>query len=119
MDPVERRRVIDAGARAFNHGEFHQAHELWEEAWNGSDGSERRWIQGMIQLATGLYKLQQQRADLCRSLLEKGIAKLNDAPASFDGHALAQLRDDALALLHSLEGAVAGRDVTVPQLQRA
>jgi predicted metal-dependent hydrolase len=91
----ERRRLMEEGARAFNSGEFFVAHELWEAVWNAIDEPSRTWVQGMIQLAAGLYKLQQDRPELCRALLQKGIAKLHDAPVALDGFALVRLRDDA------------------------
>jgi len=98
-----RRQQLSAGRRAFARGEFFDAHELWEAAWNASDGAERRWIQGMIQIATALHKLAAGRADLARSLLSKALAKLADAPPSLEGLALLRFAVDAAALLAALE----------------
>jgi predicted metal-dependent hydrolase len=77
--PKERMSAMSAGRRAFERGEFFEAHEAWEAAWNASVGDERRWIQGMIQIATALHKLAGGRADLAESLLAKALAKLDDA----------------------------------------
>ena len=92
-----------AGRRAFERGEFFDAHEHWEAAWNASDGAERRWIQGMIQIATALHKLAAGRADLARSLLTKALAKLADAAASLEGLDVPRFARDAAALLGALE----------------
>jgi hypothetical protein len=98
-----RREQLSAGRRAFAHGEFFDAHEHWEAAWNASDGAERRCIQGMIQIATALLKLAAGRADLARSLLTKALAKLGDAPPSLEGLDLSRFAGDAAALLGALE----------------
>jgi uncharacterized protein len=99
----KRRAQMIAGQRAFERGAYFDAHEHWEEAWNASAGDERRWIQGMIQIATARHKLAGARADLARSLLTKGLAKLADAPPSLDGLDLEHLRRDAASLLAALE----------------
>jgi predicted metal-dependent hydrolase len=91
------------GQRAFNRGERYEAHEFWEEVWNEIDDPERTWVQGMIQVATGLHKLARGRPDVCRTLLGKALGKLRDAPPSLDGYDLGRLRADAAALLSALE----------------
>jgi len=98
-----RQEHMTAGRRAFERGEFFDAHEHWEAAWNASDGAERRCIQGMIQIATALLKLAAGRADLARSLLTKALAKLADGPPSLDGLDLARFARDAAALLAALD----------------
>lgn len=97
-----RQERMSAGRRAFARGDFFAAHEEWEAAWNASVGDERRWIQGMIQVATALHKLAAARADLAQSLLGKALAKLSDAPPSLDGIALARFAHDAAQLLGAL-----------------
>ena len=97
-----RREQLVAGRRAFERGEFFEAHEHWEAAWNGSAGDERRWIQGLIQIATARHKLAGGRRDLARSLLEKALAKLHDAPPSLDTIEVARFAADAAALLATL-----------------
>src|SRR5262245_9666133 len=85
MDAQTRRRLMHEGAAAFRRGEFYEAHELWEEVWDVADDPDRRFIQGMIQLATGLHKLARGRSDLTLGLFERAFKKLEDAPAELDG----------------------------------
>jgi predicted metal-dependent hydrolase len=40
---------LEPGRVAFNRGEYFEAHELWEEAWQVLDGVERILVQGLIQ----------------------------------------------------------------------
>jgi hypothetical protein len=45
-----------AGIVLFNQHEFFEAHEVWESLWLDSCiGDDRRFIQGLIQAAVGLY----------------------------------------------------------------
>jgi predicted metal-dependent hydrolase len=103
MDAAERRHLMDEGRAAFNRGEFYEAHEHWEAVWDELDQPERRWVQAMIQIATGLHKLARHRPDVCRTLLGKALAKLEDAPAALDGFDLARLTAEASRVLAALE----------------
>jgi len=45
-----------AGIVLFNQREFFEAHEVWESLWLDSCiGDDRRFVQGLIQAAVGLY----------------------------------------------------------------
>ena len=44
-----------AGVRFFNDRDFFEAHEVWEDLWAESHGDERRFYQGLIQAAVGLF----------------------------------------------------------------
>jgi predicted metal-dependent hydrolase len=52
--PDLRRAALEAGLRAYAHGEYFEAHELLEPAWMGTaDLAERALYQGLIKLAAG------------------------------------------------------------------
>src|SRR5438128_8023061 len=84
MDEPARLDLMRRGREAFNRGEFYEAHELWEEVWDELDDPARRWVQGLIQVATGLHKLGRNRPDVCATLLAKALAKLGAAPPAPD-----------------------------------
>lgn len=44
-----------AGILFFNERDFFEAHEVWEDLWSESHGNERRFYQGLIQAAVGLF----------------------------------------------------------------
>src|SRR5690349_14906742 len=44
-----------AGILFFNERDFFEAHEVWEGLWMESHGDERRFYQGLIQAAVGLF----------------------------------------------------------------
>jgi hypothetical protein len=44
-----------AGVLFFNAHDYFEAHEVWESLWMESHGDERKFIQGLIQAAVGLF----------------------------------------------------------------
>ena len=44
-----------AGVLFFNEAAFFEAHEVWEDLWAESHGDDRRFVQGLIQAAVGLF----------------------------------------------------------------
>jgi predicted metal-dependent hydrolase len=94
----EHTRLLEEGRRAFNRGEFYEAHEFWEEVWNVIDDPERTWIQGLIQAATGLHKLVREQYTPARTLFAKALAKLADAPPDFAGYDVGKLREQLPAV---------------------
>lgn len=46
---------LSAGVGLFNQGRYFEAHEVWEDLWSESHGDERRFYQGLIQAAVGLF----------------------------------------------------------------
>lgn len=53
MDAYDPRYL--AGILFFNERDFFEAHEVWEDLWAESHGEERRFYQGLIQAAVGLF----------------------------------------------------------------
>jgi hypothetical protein len=53
MDTYDPRYL--AGILFFNERDFFEAHEVWEDLWSESHGDERRFYQGLIQAAVGLF----------------------------------------------------------------
>jgi predicted metal-dependent hydrolase len=104
----ERIACMRAGRDAWNRGDFFAAHEHWERVWLRAAPPERAWLQGLIQAATALHKLERGRPDLARSLLDKALAKLHVAPAALDALDVEALRG---ALGRSLVELAAGRAV--------
>lgn len=44
-----------AGILFFNRGDYFDAHEVWEHLWQNTDAADRRFYQGLIQVAVALY----------------------------------------------------------------
>ena len=60
----------------FNQQLFFECHETLEELWLEEHGEDRRFFQGIIQIAAGYYKLQQQVPIGAVKLWRTGVEKL-------------------------------------------
>jgi len=47
-----------AGVRLFNHGNFFEAHDVWEQVWKNVEGEDKTFYQGLIQAAAALLHVQ-------------------------------------------------------------
>jgi predicted metal-dependent hydrolase len=98
-DDGDCQRLLEIGRDAFERGEYHRAHELWEDAWHRLRGPERLWVQGLIQLAAALHHLDNDRPRPAARLADKAAAKLADAPESLGRFALGAIRREAARLI--------------------
>ncbi|MBZ5648567.1 MAG: DUF309 domain-containing protein [Acidobacteriia bacterium] len=111
------RRKIDEGLALFNAGKFYDAHEALEDAWREMSGDDRRFLQGLIQVAAAFHHYSTGNPTGARSLLARGASQLDDAPDVFLGVSMPPLR----AALRQWQAALAeGSPVPpLPRLQRA
>lgn len=64
------------GIDEFNQGLFFECHETLEEIWLEEHGEERRFYQGIIQIAAGYFKLEQGVPVGAIKLWHTGLEKL-------------------------------------------
>ena len=96
--------LLHRGVEEFNRGHFFEAHELWEEAWNNAVGEEKRFYQGLVQIAAGYHKLSLAQHNGARKLLERGNQTLSGFPPDYAGIDLAfflRLVTDSLRQLNA------------------
>jgi predicted metal-dependent hydrolase len=98
------------GARLFDAGSFFDAHEAWEEQWRiETDPTERRFLQGLIQVAAALHKLLVVGSPEAASrLFARALAKLDACPADLtreEGFDLTAFR----SAIHGCAGALAAQ----------
>ncbi len=99
----DRDSLIDRGIEEFRKGRFFEAHEEWETLWMVSTGTEKRFLQGLIQLAAALVHLGRGRVEPSRRLLALALAKIQDAPEGFAGLSFCRLKADIQAAISTLE----------------
>jgi hypothetical protein len=58
LDERTRRGLFDRAVAHFNAREFWESHEDWETIWHESVDPERRWIQGLIQVAAAFFHVE-------------------------------------------------------------
>ena len=91
------------GIALFNHGEFFEAHEVLEDVWRAAPPGEKKFLQGLIQVAVSFHHRSTGNLIGACSLLKRGCSNLSSYPGSFAGIDLDNLReslaswDEALA----------------------
>jgi hypothetical protein len=75
MEPQDDPRFLK-GIDEFNQQLFFECHETLEELWLEERGEDRKFYQGIIQIAAGYYKLQQGVPVGAIKLWRMGIEKL-------------------------------------------
>jgi predicted metal-dependent hydrolase len=104
--------AFERGAHLYDAGKFFEAHEAWEERWKTTtDTAERRFLQGLIQIAAAFHQLLVRRSPAsAERLLARGLAKLDACPPSVGAMDLAAFRESlracAVSLANHPEGAV-------------
>jgi predicted metal-dependent hydrolase len=86
---------LEAGIRLFNQREYFEAHEVWEDRWKEEAGDSRRFLQGLIQIAAGLLKIQKSSPTGAVKLLAAGTAKVKPLGDTYCGVDLKALLADA------------------------
>ena len=69
------------GVADFNAGAFYEAHECFEDLWNDAEGTAKRALQALLQLAAGYHKLELGITGGAVKLLARALAILDDLPS--------------------------------------
>jgi predicted metal-dependent hydrolase len=77
--------AIAEGVALFNSAEFWHAHEAWEALWLTSQGEEKRFLQGLIQLAAAYHHVKRGTLRGAVRLFEAAHAKLDPFPDDYLG----------------------------------
>ncbi len=80
------------GIKLFNSAAFFEAHEVLEDVWRAAPEPERKFLQGVIQVAVALYHHGNGNLVGARSLLDRASRNLSGYPESFGGIELTRLR---------------------------
>jgi len=83
--PATSNQQLAEGVELFNEAKFWHAHEAWEKLWLASTGDEKRFLQGLIQLAAAYHHVQRGTLRGARRLFDAALAKLAPFPDSYLG----------------------------------
>jgi predicted metal-dependent hydrolase len=88
MRGPQKRDEIDGlaeGVALFNAAQFWHAHEAWERLWLAASGEEKRFLQGLIQLAAAYHHMQRGTFRGGARLFRAALEKLAPFPAKHRG----------------------------------
>src|SRR5438128_8247685 len=80
------------GIQLFNEAEFFEAHEVLEDVWRAAPATEKRFLQGLIQIAVAFHHHSTGNPLGARSLLVRGTRNLVGSPDDFGGIDISKLR---------------------------
>jgi hypothetical protein len=85
MDLATERKLYLDGIELFNHHEYFDAHEAWEDAWHMAYGIKHDFYQGMIQCAVALEHYRRSNPRGVVSLYKSYRPKFEQVPPVFMG----------------------------------
>lgn len=91
-DDHEQRIAFARGLRQFNSRQFWHAHESWEAIWLVAPQPDKTFLQGIIQISAAFYHHQRGNLVGMRSLMRRGLAKVEEFPSAYRGVRLEELR---------------------------
>jgi len=84
------------GVELLNHGEFFEAHEVLEDVWRDAPEPDRKFLQGLIQIAVAFHHRSCGNLVGFRSVLTRACRNLDEYPDVYQ-------RVDLATLLTNLE----------------
>jgi uncharacterized protein len=90
------------GIKLFNSGAYFEAHEVLEDAWRAAPRHEKKFLQGLIQIAVGLHHHSKGNVVGARSLLSRAARNLSGYPEDFGGIQLPELLHSLAEWQHAL-----------------
>ncbi len=115
--PAGEQSIFEHGVALFNRRQFFEAHEVWEEIWLHASLPEKTFLQGLIQVTAAFHHHSRANLHGMESLLRRGLAKLDQFPASHRNLKIGALRASARAWLAALHSAHTTRSPRLPILK--
>ena len=116
MNSHEKNRLYQRGLEAFNSGRFFDAHELWEDVWRETPEPDKRFLQGLIQVAAAFHHYSRGNMLGTRKLLQAGLLKLDAFPATHGGLAIEPLRAAVRDWLRTMARGEAPAEMAPPRI---
>ena len=94
---------FSTGISLFNRAQFFDAHEVLEDVWRPSAEPERKFLQGLIQVAVALHHHSKGNLAGATSLLKRAARNLEGYPDDFCELSLGSLRKSVAEWRRALE----------------
>ncbi|MDB9315159.1 DUF309 domain-containing protein [Spirulina sp. CS-785/01] len=91
------------GIQEFNQQDFYACHDTLEAIWMEATEQDKRFYQGILQVAVACYHLGNENRNGAVMLLGEGTKRLRDYLPDYEGIDVEQLLDQSLDLLTQLQ----------------
>ena len=95
---------LDDALDLFNNQKWYEAHDAFEEIWNGLYGDERQIIQGILQVSVSQFHLNKGNLNGAMILLGEGLGRIKSRVSvdlGLDLYSFCKLLEVLLEKLHS------------------
>ncbi|HTZ59252.1 MAG TPA: DUF309 domain-containing protein [Acidobacteriaceae bacterium] len=79
------------GIALFNRARFFEAHEVLEDVWRAAPAEDKKFLQGVVQVAVAFHHYSTGNFVGMRSVMERAVRNLTGHPQRFEGIELAPL----------------------------
>ncbi len=107
---------FNGGIAQFNRGEFYACHDTLEALWMEASDPNRSFLQGILQIAVGLYHLTNHNWQGAVTLLGNGINRLRSYRPNYGSVDVEHLLAWTTGLLQDLQ--IAGPEAVVEGAER-
>ena len=94
---------FERGITEFNQQQFYACHDTLEAIWVDAEEVDKRFYQGILQVAVGCYHFSNDNLRGAIILLGEAVRRLCDYQPEYEGIDVEQLLHQALALLQALQ----------------
>ena len=94
---------FESAIAEFNQQQFYACHDTLEAIWVDAEEADKRFYQGILQVAVGCYHLSNDNLRGAIILLGEAVRRLCDYQPDYEGVDVEKLLDQALALLQALQ----------------
>ncbi|MCU0549262.1 MAG: DUF309 domain-containing protein [Leptolyngbya sp. Prado105] len=91
------------GIDQFNQGDFYACHDTLEAIWIEAPVVDKKFYQGILQIAVGLYHLGNHNWRGAVILMGEGLSRLREYPPEYGGIDIEQFMEDASELLREIQ----------------
>ena len=91
------------GIEEFNQQQFYACHDTLEAIWVDADEADKRFYQGILQVAVGCYHLSNDNLRGAIILLGEAVRRLCDYQPDYEGVDVEMLLEQASQLLQALQ----------------
>jgi len=103
------------GIALFNEGCYFEAHEVLEDEWRAAPPAQKKFLQGLIQVAVALHHHSKGNLDGARSLMARAAKNLSSYPDCYGGIRLSILRNSLAEWSKAM--ANGGSPATLPKME--
>jgi uncharacterized protein len=82
---------LSHGIDLFNRTEFFEAHEALEDVWRAAPAEQKKFLQGVVQVAVAFHHFSTGNPIGMRSVMERAMRNLASCPEDFHGIDVATL----------------------------